>query len=45
MTDDPRTLAIVREYDDLIAAVRARMDELENDVRYPGLPQRRAGWL
>lgn len=26
---EPRTLAIVREYDDLLAAVRARMDELE----------------
>ncbi len=26
---DPRTLAIVREYSDLIAAIRARMDELE----------------
>jgi hypothetical protein len=26
---DPRTLAIVREYDDLIVAIRARMDELE----------------
>ena len=26
---EPRTLAVVREYDELIAAVRARMEELE----------------